>query len=157
MTGRQKAAPLMDYLIHDSFGYQIRVTGIVLRRHFMQTYAARDIEITPEQLTLLTLLARRDDWSLTELARANNQDKAAVTRMTQGMQASRWIQVRPDPANGRNKTIRLTATGRAVLRASEQVSRQRQKFLEQALSASERAQLIDMLERIRRHAGGEPA
>jgi len=143
----------MDYLIEDSFGYHIRVTGIVLRRHFMQTYAARDIEITPEQLTLLTLLARRNDWSLTELARANNQDKAAVTRMTQVMQASRWIQVRPDPASGRNKTIRLTARGRTILESSEEVSRQRQKFLEKALTAQERAQLIDMLERIRRHAG----
>jgi DNA-binding MarR family transcriptional regulator len=142
----------MDYLIQDSFGYHIRVTGIVLRRHFMQTYAAREIEITPEQLTLLTLLARHDDWSLTELARANNQDKAAVTRMAQGMQAARWISVKPDPQNGRNKTIRLTAKGRALLERSEEISRQRQKFLEQALSPRERAQLIDMLERIRRHA-----
>jgi DNA-binding MarR family transcriptional regulator len=142
----------MDYLLQDAFGYQIRVTGVVLRRHFMQTYAAQGIEITPEQLTLLTLLARRDDWSLTELARANNQDKAAVTRMTQGMQASRWIQVRPDPASGRNKTIRLTAKGRELLQRSEEISRQRQKFLEKALSPEERAQLIDMLTRIRERA-----
>jgi DNA-binding MarR family transcriptional regulator len=144
----------MDYLIHDSFGYQIRVTGIVLRRHFMQTYAAQDIEITPEQLTLLTLLARRDDWSLTELARANNQDKGAVTRMTQGMQASRWIQVRPDPASGRNKTIRLTPMGRKLLIRAEEISRQRQKFLEKALSPEERTLLIDMLTRVRARAEG---
>ena len=144
----------MDYLIQDALGYQIRVTGIVLRRHFMQTYAAHDIEITPEQLTLLTLLARRDDWSLSELARANNQDKGAVTRMTQGMQASRWIDVRPDPASGRNKTIRLTARGRKLLNESEAVSRQRQKFLEKALSQEERALLIDMLARLRQRAEG---
>jgi len=144
----------MDYLLQDAFGYQIRITGIVLRRHFLQTYAAAGIEITPEQLTLLALLARRDDWTLTELARANNQDKGAVTRMAQGMQASRWIRVSPDPASGRNKTIRLTAKGRALLERSEEISRQRQKFLEQALSVEERRQLIDMLERIRAHALG---
>ncbi|HEX4325838.1 MAG TPA: MarR family winged helix-turn-helix transcriptional regulator [Burkholderiales bacterium] len=144
----------MDYLLQDAFGYQIRITGIVLRRHFLQTYAAADIEITPEQLTLLALLARRDDWTLSELARANNQDKGAVTRMTQGMQASRWIRVSPDPASGRNKTIRLTAKGRTLLERSEEISRRRQKFLEQALSMEERRQLIDMLERIREHALG---
>ena len=142
----------MDYLIHDSFGYQIRVTGIVLRRHFMQTYAARDMAITPEQLTLLALLGRRDDWTLAELARANDQDKGAVTRMTQVMQASRWLRVRPDPASGRNKTIRLTAKGRDMLAHCEEISRARQKFLEQALSAQERAVLVDMLERIRQRA-----
>ena len=145
----------MDYLLHDAFGYQIRITGIVLRRHFLQTYAAQDIDITPEQLTLLALLARRDDWTLSELARANNQDKAAMTRMTQGMQASRWIEVRPDPSSGRHKTIRLTPRGRELLKRSEEVSRKRQKFLEKALSAEERSQLIDMLERIRQHAAGQ--
>jgi DNA-binding MarR family transcriptional regulator len=140
----------MDYLINDAFGYQIRVTGIVLRRHFTQTYAAHGIDITPEQLTLLTLVSRRDDWTLTELARANNQDKGAVTRMTQGMQASRWIQVRGDPASGRSKTIRLTAKGRELLGKSEEISRRRQKFLEKALDTGERALLTDMLTRIRR-------
>ncbi len=140
----------MDYLINDAFGYQIRVTGIVLRRHFTQTYAAHGIEITPEQLTLLTLISRHDDWTLAELARANNQDKGAVTRMTQGMQASRWIQVRDDPASGRSKTIRLTAKGRGLLARSEEISRQRQKFLEKALGADERVALVDMLTRIRR-------
>lgn len=147
----------MDYLMHDAFGYQIRVTGIVLRRHFLQTYAAQNIDITPEQLTLLALLARNDEWSLSELARANNQDKGALTRMTQGMQASRWIQVVPDPASGRNKKIRLTPKGRALLERSEEISRQRQKFLEKALSVEERKLLVSMLERIREHAGGQPA
>jgi len=145
----------MDYLLQDSFGYQIRVTGIVLRRHFLQTYAAEDVDITPEQLTLLALLARRDDWSMAELARANNQDKAAVTRMAQGMQASRWIRVAPDPASGRNKTIRLTAKGRSVLEKSEVISRKRQKFLEKALSDEERRLLVGMLERIRAHAASQ--
>lgn len=142
----------MDYLIRDAFGYQIRVTGVVLRRHFLQTYAAQEIDITPEQLTLLTLLERRNDWTPTELARANNQDKASITRMTQGMQAARWVEVRPDPASGRNKTIRLTNKGREVLKRSEEISRKRQKFLEKALNAQERLQLVDMLERIRAHA-----
>jgi DNA-binding MarR family transcriptional regulator len=142
----------MDYLLQDAFGYQIRITGIVLRRHFLQTFATQDIDITPEQLTLLALLALRDDWSPSELARANNQDRGAMTRMTQSMQASRWIKVSPDPANGRNKTIRLTARGRSLLDRSEEIARRRQKFLDKALSSEERKQLIDMLERIRRHA-----
>jgi DNA-binding MarR family transcriptional regulator len=145
----------MDYLLQDSFGYQIRVTGIVLRRHFLQTYAAQNVDITPEQMTLLALLERRDDWTLSELARANNQDKGALTRMTQGMQASRLIDVKPDPASGRNKTIRLTPKGRKLLRQCEEISRKRQKFLEKALSAEERALLISMLERVRKHAGAE--
>ncbi|RZI95928.1 MAG: MarR family transcriptional regulator [Rubrivivax sp.] len=147
----------VDYMLVDSIGYQLRLTSSLLRRQFLLRLAEAGLEISPEQVTLLTLLDRDQDgdWSLGQLAAANGHDKAAVTRMTQAMQDAGWIRIVPDPDHGSRKRARITAPGRRLLARVEAVVRLKERDLERHLARSERRQLVAVLHKLR--AGIEEA
>ena len=144
-----KSGSDIDYMLVDSIGYQLRLTSSLLRRHFLLRLAEAGLEISPEQITLLTLLDRSDDWSLTQLAAANGHDKAAVTRMTQAMQDAGWIRIQPDPEHGSRKRARITAAGRRLLARVDAVVRLKERDLERHLARSERRQLVAVLHKLR--------
>jgi DNA-binding MarR family transcriptional regulator len=49
-----------------------------------------------------------------ELARAFQVTKGTMTSTLQRLESHRWIEVKPDPRDGRGKRVTITATGRAA-------------------------------------------
>ena len=150
----RSAAPT-DRMLADSIGYQLRLTSSLLRRSFVQQLAEAGITATPEQITLLTLLQRRRDWTPSEMAAANGHDRAAVTRMTQSMQDSGWVRAQPHPESGSRKHIRITPAGRRLLARVEAVVHNKEERLAQHLSAAELATLMRALRKLRAGVAAE--
>jgi DNA-binding MarR family transcriptional regulator len=144
-----------DYMLADSIGYQVRLASTALRRSYVQLLADAGITASPEQVTLLTLLARGDEWTPTEMAAANGHDKASVTRMLQAMQEAGWVTVEPHPSSGTRKRARITPAGRTLLARVDTITKAKELRLEAGLSRAELESLFASLRKLREAAERE--
>lgn len=86
--------------------------GIISQLVF--THAARILapELNLPQFALLNHLVRLGgEWSLVRLAGAMQVTKAAMTNTVGRLADKGYLEVRPDPADGRGKLVRLTPAG----------------------------------------------
>ncbi|MBP7565938.1 MAG: MarR family transcriptional regulator [Burkholderiaceae bacterium] len=140
----------VDYMLADSIGYQLRLAGVLARRHYVLRLAEAGLTgVSPEQITLLSFLDREDGWALGQLAAANGQDKAAVTRMAQTMEAAGWIRIDPDPEHGSRKRVCITAAGRRLHARVEAVTARKEREFDRQLTRGERRTLLALIARLR--------
>jgi len=81
-------------------------------------------------------------------------DKAAVSRAVAGLQRRGLLQATPDPADNRQRLIRLSEAGSALYRRMIVVSRERQRRLMAPLSHEEQRALAVLLRRLHAHIAG---
>ena len=76
--------------------------------------AFKPLGLAPTQAFLLMALAERDEAgaSPTELSDLLNLDKSTVTRLMDHLEKNQWVKVK---AEGRTKSIRLTAKGKTLM------------------------------------------
>lgn len=67
--------------------------------------------VTPAQFRLLAALGRRDGDTVRGLATALRLDGAAVTRLTDRLQAKGLVRREPDPTDGRSVRLSLSEAG----------------------------------------------
>lgn len=94
--------------------YRIYRLSRLLRRHFLAIGEAAGLQLTQEQFFVLDKLYRRDGQSQTELADADLQDRANLTRMVRELESRGLVARRPDPEDGRRKRVHLTQRGRST-------------------------------------------
>ncbi len=75
---------------------------------------ANGIQITPEQMTVLSLLWKKDNVSQQELCNATFKDKPNMTRLIDALEAKGYVVRISDERDRRNNLINLTAKGRAA-------------------------------------------
>jgi DNA-binding MarR family transcriptional regulator len=66
-------------------------------------------------------------------------EKSTVSRLLDGMTAKGWVDRRPDPANRRYRTVRLTPAGERTARQVAEAVRQRHDRILAALTPDERS------------------
>jgi MarR family transcriptional regulator, temperature-dependent positive regulator of motility len=125
----------------------LRLHGANLRNlaHFNER-VGRNVSVT--MLAILSMLDRLPGLSQSELARM-----IKVERMTAGINAKRCVEkglVRREtvPGDRRRYALHLTDAGRAELRAIRERLPLHEARLAQRLSAAERGQLIDLLDKV---------
>lgn len=93
--------------------------------------ALREVDLTPNQLLVLSLLDLRRATSSAELARAMGILPQSVTELVAPLERSGLLKRTPDAANRRILRIELTAAGRRLYaRATEIAMRVEQDMLE---------------------------
>lgn len=135
--------PLLGYL-----GYQIRQAQAAVFRDL--TAATADLEVTPGEYSLLTMIDANPGISQIDLAAIHKLDKStlslAVTRLVKRGLIRRVRSSDDDRAN----RLFLRAAGRGLLeRVRERVEAQ-ERTIDTALRPGERARMLDALQRISR-------
>lgn len=97
---------------------------------------------------VMAMLARHEPLSASELVARSPLDKASVSRAIASLQGRGMVSVAPSTEDARVKVLRLSAGGWRLYSQIAPHSVARQKALMGALTVSERASLVSMLDRI---------
>lgn len=106
----------------DRFDYDVRLIFAVLNgrvsaainRRLMTDFEKKGIVISPEQLTVLSLLWKKDRVSQQELCNATFKDKPNMTRLIDSLEKMELVVRTPDESDKRNNLIVLTEHGKAI-------------------------------------------
>ncbi|GMO93414.1 MarR family winged helix-turn-helix transcriptional regulator [Bradyrhizobium sp. TM239] len=100
----------------------------------------------------ILILSSRPNISGRRLATILGTDTAAISRSLKALEARGFVKVTRDPTHVRRQKIALTREGLQVYDRMAPIAMQRQEHLLEVLTRGERAQLIDLLQRLLDHA-----
>ncbi len=103
----------------------------------------------PQFVVLNHLTLRGGGQSLVKMANAIQVTKGAMTNTVSRLQAKGWLDVQPDPADGRGKCVSLTATGHQARREAVQRLGIGLAQISQAVPLTDLAAALPVLRRLR--------
>jgi DNA-binding MarR family transcriptional regulator len=125
--------------------------GFLLRRAHQISAAVfedecRDLNITPAQFGVLTVLKTHPGLGQSSLARALGFDKVTVLRVLRGLETRGLVERGPAPDNKRNMCVALTREGEAILAKAQRPAERAYKRLLAPLDRTQQAQLVHLLQ-----------
>jgi DNA-binding MarR family transcriptional regulator len=102
----------------------------------------------PRHFGMLNHLAANEGQSQQALSRALGIHRSATVALVDDLERRGLAERRPDPADRRAYTLYLTRSGHELLAELQRVAQEDEAELLDALDASERAQLISLLQRV---------
>lgn len=127
-------------------GYHLRLAQVAMFRDFRK--ALGEYDITPGLFGVLVLIEANAGMKQTELARAVHLDRSTVVNVIDNLEAMKLVERRAVEGDRRSKALYLTATGKSVLQKLKRLVLEHERRLARNLSAAEREQLVELLERI---------
>lgn len=133
-------------ILPELLGYNVRRAQIALWRDFLHTVA--EGEIRPGMFSAIVLVRANPGISQVELAKELGIDKATMVGLTDRLEDAGWILRKRSREDRRRHGLTVTPEGQKIYRElrREMIEHER-KFVER-FSASERKQLIALLQRL---------
>lgn len=100
--------------LNKSITYQITKCGVLLRQLSTRRIRNHELDITPEEATLLNQLWDRDGQSLSELGKWSIKEASTVTRQIDSLQKKGYIIRVQDDQDGRKTLAKLTRKGQRL-------------------------------------------
>ncbi|HEX2546331.1 MAG TPA: MarR family transcriptional regulator [Ramlibacter sp.] len=108
--------------------------------------ACRELDLTPAQFGILTVLQAHPGMGQSSLARALGFDKVTVLRVLRGLEARGLVTRELSDDNRRNVSVNLTADGALLLRQAQKPAEEAYRRLMAPLDKQQQAQLIELLQ-----------
>lgn len=105
-------------------------------------------EITPGQFGVLTLIAENDGLKQSELGAALGIDRSTMVTVIDRLESRGLVVRAPSPSDRRSYALRLSSDGRRLMQELTPRVREHEAAIAASLSASEKRQLISLLQRI---------
>jgi DNA-binding MarR family transcriptional regulator len=132
-------------------GFLFAQMGTHAHRRFAERLAG--LGLHPRHFGMLSHLAAAEGQSQQALAVALGIHRSAVVALVDDLEHRGLAERRPDPADRRAYTLFLTHAGRELLAELERTADAEDAELLAALDASERSQLISLLQRVAESQG----
>jgi DNA-binding MarR family transcriptional regulator len=132
-------------------GFLLVQLGTHAHRRFAERLAGLDLH--PRHFGMLSHLAAAEGQSQQALSKALGIHRSAVVALVDDLEQRGLAERRRDPADRRAYTLYLTPAGRELLAELERAADEREAELLTALNASERSQLISLLQRVAESQG----
>ena len=132
-------------------GFLLVQLGTNEHRCFAERLAPLDLH--PRHFGMLSHLAAAEGQSQQALSKALGIHRSAVVALVDDLEKRGLAERRRDPADRRAYTLYLTPSGRELLADLERAADEREVELLTALNASERSQLISLLQRVAESQG----
>ena len=113
------------------------------------TYRSFGQDAQPKWFGLLALLHREGPVGVVQAAQRLGLTQPAVTQFCRGLEQRGWVQVSPDPKDGRRRSIRLTRRGRSAVAGMQPMWRAVQRAGED-LCAEAGPSFLDSIRRFER-------
>jgi DNA-binding MarR family transcriptional regulator len=127
-------------------GFLLVQLGTHAHRRFADRLAGRGLH--PRHFGMLSHLAAAEGQSQQAVSVALGIHRSAVVALVDDLEQRGLAERRPDPGDRRAYTLFLTSTGRELLEELKRAADQEDAELLDALEASERSQLISLLQRV---------
>jgi DNA-binding MarR family transcriptional regulator len=112
-------------------------------------------DITPRQHAVLSVVAKKEGISQTDVMRATGIDRSTMSNLVTRLAKRGWLQRRRTKNDARAYAVRLTAAGRMALKIGEGACVEVDEKVLATLSARQRAQLMEALGMIVQKLGGQ--
>ena len=132
----------------ESLGVLLGLVRTEIVRAMESELAAQQIGLRYTQFLILKKLAKLGPMSASELARAVELDGGAMTRQLDQLEAKGLLRRTPHEQDRRALRIELTAAGDAMWQQMTPCNERVLEAAQRSLSATEREQLNDYLERV---------
>ena len=110
--------------------------------------ACADLALTPAQYGVLCVIKDQPGIDQSTLARALAFDKVTVLRVLKGLEERGLCERALSTGDRRQRSVRLTASGQALLRQASEPVQQAYETLMSPFSAEQRAQLLALLQQL---------
>jgi DNA-binding MarR family transcriptional regulator len=132
-------------------GFLLVQLGTHVHRSFAERLAR--LELHPRHFGMLSHLAASEGQSQQALSIALGIHRSAVVALVDDLERRGLAERRRDPVDRRAYTLYLTPPGRELLADLERIAQEHEAELLAALDASERSQLISLLQRVAESQG----
>jgi len=112
----------MKYNFNDSFGFLVVKTGRLIENRLKNNFERENMDITPQQWSVLTYLWNVDGISQQKLADAFSKDKTSMTRLLNNMEKNELIIRNQDKEDKRNKRVSLTYKSKLLKKDSIKIA-----------------------------------
>lgn len=115
----------MEELLIDKevvFGMLSGQTTTAINRRLFRDFRAAELNLTPEQFTILLSLFYKDGITQQELANSTFKDKTGITRLLDNLQKQSLIERKVDEVDRRINQIYLTQVGREFLLKAREIA-----------------------------------
>jgi len=130
-----------------NFGFLLRevssLSALNFERHSVE------LGLSLAQCKVLAYLQRNEGISQIRLAELTDTDPMTLARILERMERHGWIERRPDPADRRARRLFLKAPAMELLHRIWRVADRARADAMAGISATDRANLMDLLERVR--------
>jgi DNA-binding MarR family transcriptional regulator len=135
-------------------GFVLSSTGYAAARRFKETLAPLDLE--PREFALLRALGAAEGDSQQAIAERLMIPPSRMVAHVDALERRGLVRRRANPADRRSWSLHLTAKGRKLLARALELAIALERELCADLSATERAQLLELLARVGARAGVHP-
>jgi DNA-binding MarR family transcriptional regulator len=138
------------------FPYQLAQLAEAVSRSVASVYADR-FGLTRDEWRILAALAEEGQMQASDLVPHTSLDKMQVSRALARMEEAGLVLRQPSPEDARARIVKPTKQGRKLYRKIVPMVEEREAFLLQALSRTEREALMSAMEKVRERAMQEPS
>ncbi len=131
----------------DELGFHLRRSQIAAFKVFAQTVTAAE-GITPGLYGMLQVIANNPGLSQSALAEAMEVDRSSIVKVVNQLEEKGLIARDASPTDRRSYCLRMKPEGKLALKRIEEAVMHQDRQFAAALSAAERATLIDLLKRL---------
>ena len=140
----------------EQFNFDIRLIFAILNgkvsaainRKLYRNFRQYNIDITPEQWTVLLYLWEKDGVTQQELCNATFKDKPSMTRLIDNMEQQNFVVRIPNKTDRRTNLVYLTRTGRDIEEKARFIANKTLKEALQGLTVEELSVSQEVLRRI---------
>ncbi len=148
---KQKPPGLDQSCLQHLLGYQIARADVPTRRAFAE-HIGKPLDLSPVEFSSLVLLAFNPGTTPKQLAEALAMVAPAVTVLLDRLEKRSLIERARSDSDRRAQIVSLTPTGRELALQAHALSMDMEHEVLGALSAAERAILIELLQKVARAA-----
>jgi MarR family transcriptional regulator, transcriptional regulator for hemolysin len=132
-----------------NFGFLVKDVSRLWVRNFEQRAAQLGMSLT--QCKVLVYLSRNEGTTQARLAELSDTDPMTLVRVLDRMESDGWIERRADPTDRRAYRLHRKPASDAVLAEITRIADKARSEGLAGLSAEQRAQMVEMLEHVRRN------
>jgi len=129
-----------------SIGFMLSTLGYAISRRFHR--ALEPLELHPREFAVLRAVKVNDGQSQQRLAKRLHIPPSRIVAIVDELESRRLLERRPDPKDRRLWTLYVTRPGERLLDDAHNLVVQHERAISDALTAKERAQLLELLKRI---------
>ena len=112
-------------------------------------------DITPRQYAVLSVVAKKEGVSQTDIVHATGIDRSTVANLIARLMKKGWVQSQRTEKDARTNAVRLMAAGRKALKFGEAACLEADEKVLATLSARRRAQFMEALSTIVQALGAQ--
>ena len=129
-----------------SVGFMLSTLGHAISRRFHR--ALEPLELHPREFAVLRAVKVNDGQSQQTLAERLHIPPSRIVAIVDELESRGLVERRPDPSDRRLRTLYVTGHGQTLLDDAFNLVVQHERTISAALTAKERVQLLELLNRI---------